>query len=184
VTSSPSTPTAPVAKAAFTRSGSALCGLVGFHQHLGLGLSVLNGVGWLIGSEHASFLARRRYGPRVGAYLSRRQPTSRLLQRAISLLQARTVLPRGSARVPYRVFAVVNTIGALGWGAYFVWTGYFLAAILHSRRPAWIELILVVISAGAIVGIDHIRRHRSSASALERPAYYPCARWPLSRSTS
>jgi membrane protein DedA with SNARE-associated domain len=166
------TSAAKITKPAVTRSGSALCGLIGFHQHLGLGMSVLSGVVWLIGSDHASFLARRRYGPRVDAYLSRRQSKTQHLQRAISLFQARIVLPRHLARASYRLFAVVNTIGAVGWGAYFVWIGYRVASILHGKRAAWIELILIAITTLAIVGIDRAQRHRSSRAQHEEHAAF------------
>jgi hypothetical protein len=158
------TPPAKITKPAVTRSGSALCGLIGFHQHLGLGMSVLSGVGWLVGSDHASFLARRRYGPRVSAYLSRRQPTSRIRQRAIALLQIRIVLPPRVATASYHAFARVNTIGAAGWGAYFVGTGYLIAWIWKSKRPAWIELVILAAATISVVGSDHALRRRTAQS--------------------
>jgi hypothetical protein len=89
-----------VTKSGVTRGRSALCGVFGFQQHLGLGSALLGGLGWLIASDHAAFLLRRRYGPRIQAHLRRWQANRRLPTRLIALLHARVVLPDHLAKTP------------------------------------------------------------------------------------
>jgi hypothetical protein len=147
-----------VAKSGITRSGSALCGVLGFQQHLGLGSAVLGGLGWLIASDHAGFLLRRRYGPRIQAHVRRWQSKSRLPTRLIAPLHARVALPGHLAKTPYRVFALINTIGAVVWGAAFVSAGYVLARLWHSGRPDWTDL--AVLLTVAAVSLDLVLRRR------------------------
>jgi hypothetical protein len=154
-----------VAKSGITRGGSALCGVFGFQQHLGLGSALLGGLGWLIAADHAGFLLRRRYGPRIQARLRRWQANRRLPTRLIALLHARLVLPDHLARTPYRVFALINTIGALAWGAPFVWTGYVLARSWHGCRHNWTDLALLLPATAAALGIDLALRRRRPASS-------------------
>lgn len=153
-------PTRPVAKPGLARCGSAACGVFGFDQHLGLGLALLGGVGWLIGSDHVSFLLRRRYGARVGTCLTRWHRRGRLHARAVSLLQSRVVLPNHLADTPYRLFALINLAGAAGWGMAFVWTGYLLARSWHDGQLPWGGLAVLLATVGAIMWIDRRRQRR------------------------
>ncbi len=157
-----------VAKSGLTRSGSTLCGVVGFQQHLGLGSALLGGLGWLIASDHAGFLLRRRYGPRIQLHLRRWQPTRRLPTWLIGMLHVRAVLSGRLASTPYRVFALINTIGAVGWGAAFVWTGYVLARSWHGGQPTWSDIALLLTTTAAL-GIDLGLRHRAHRS---RPTHH------------
>jgi hypothetical protein len=157
-----------VAKSGITRGGSALCGVFGFQQHLGLGSALLGGLGWLIAADHAGFLLRRRYGPRIQARLRRWQTNRRLPTRLSALLHARVVLPDHLARTPYRVFALVNTIAALVWGAAFVGTGYVVARSWHGGRANWTDLALLLTTTAAILGIDLALRRRRPASIRTR----------------
>jgi hypothetical protein len=72
--SGPSTANSRVPKRGFTRGGNTVCGVLGFQQHLGLWPALLGGVGWLVASDHAGYLLRRRYGAQMRARLSRWQP--------------------------------------------------------------------------------------------------------------
>jgi membrane protein DedA with SNARE-associated domain len=147
-----------VAKPGFTRCGSAVCGVLGFEQHLGLAMALAGGVGWLIGSDHVSFLLRRRYGAWAGAHLKRRQPNGRVDARVVSLLRGLVVLPRHLATTPYRVFALINLVSATGWGIAFVWTGYLLAHSWNNGQPRWNALAALLTTVAAIIWIDHIQR--------------------------
>jgi hypothetical protein len=158
-----------VAKSGIARSGSALCGVIGFQQHLGLGSAVVGGLGWLIASDHAGFLLRRRYGPRIQARVRRWQSKSRLPTRLIAPLHARVVLRGHLAKTPYRVFAVINTIGAVVWGAAFVSAGYVGAGLSHSGRPNWTGLAVLLTAAAAILGIDLVLRRRTHRSRPTPP---------------
>jgi hypothetical protein len=164
-----------VAKSGITRSGSALCGVVGFQQHLGLGSAALGGLGWLIASDHAGFLLRRRYGPGIQARVRRWQSKSRLPTRLIAPLHARIALPGHLAKTPYRVFALINTLGAVVWGAAFVSAGYVLARLWHSGRPNWTDLVVVLTAAPVILGIDVVLRRRAHRSRPTPP--HPPQTW-------
>ncbi|MDT5161807.1 MAG: hypothetical protein QOC90_2117 [Mycobacterium sp.] len=164
-----------VAKSGITRSGSALCGVIGFQQHLGLGSAVVGGLGWLIASDHAGFLLRRRYGPGIQARVRRWQSKSRLPTSLIAPLHARVVLRGHLAKTPYRVFAVINTIGAVVWGAAFVSAGYVGAGLSHSGRPNWTDLVVVLTAAPVILGIDVVLRRRAHRSRPTPP--HPPQTW-------
>ena len=161
-----------VAKPGFTRCGSATCGVIGFQQHLGLGVAVLGGVGWLIGSDHASFLLRRRCGAWAGGLLARLRSPGRVRARLVCLLRSVVLLPSHLAATPYGVFARINLIGAAGWGIAFVWTGYLFARSWHNSQTPWSGLAMLLTTAGAIMCIDHAQRRRAP-SHLRLPEIEP-----------
>jgi membrane protein DedA with SNARE-associated domain len=84
------------------------------------------------------------------------------------MLHARAVLSDRLARTPYRVFALINTIGAVGWGAAFVWTGYVLARSWHGGKPNWSDIALLLTTTAAILGIDLGLRHRAHRGSPRR----------------
>ncbi len=145
-------PARRVAKRGVTRIGSALCGVFGFQQHLGLWTALFGGVGWLVVSDQAGFLLRRRYGTRLRARLSRWKSRGRLRPRLAASLQVMVALPEHLGATPYRVFALINTVGAVAWGALFVGIGYFLACLWDGGRPnrTGPALLLISISASLI----------------------------------
>ena len=46
-------------KHAVSRSGAAVCGVIGFHHHVGVWPALLGAVGWLIAFDHVGYLLRR-----------------------------------------------------------------------------------------------------------------------------
>lgn len=167
-------PVRRVANRGFTRGGSALCGVLGFEQHLGLWPALLGGVGWLIASDHAGYLLRRRYAERMRARLSRWHPKDRAHGRLIASLHVLVGDPRRVGAVSYPLFALINAASALVWGSAFVGAGYFLAARWHSGRTNWTSLALVLAATGVIFACVLSRiagpAHRPARRRGRRPA--------------
>jgi hypothetical protein len=161
--SGPSTADFRVSKRGFTRGGSTLCGVLGFQQHLGLWAALLGGVGWLIASDHAGYLLRRRYGPRMRARLSRWQPKGPAHNQLLASLHMLAGDSRRVAATSYPVFALLNAGNASLWGSTFVGGGYILAALWSSGRTSWSSVALVLASSAAILTVALTARHRRHA---------------------
>jgi hypothetical protein len=147
--------------------------VLGFQQHVGLWLSLLGGVGWLVASDHAGYLLRRRYGAHLRVRLSRWQAKGSVLQRPLVLtLHMLSGDARRVAAASYPVFALVNAGSALLWGSTFVGVGYLLAGLWHSGRTNWPSLVLVLASTVASLTLALSERHRRHARAKrEKPSY-------------
>ena len=158
--SQPGTRVRRVGKRGITRSGSALCGVVGFEQHLGLWSALIGGVGWLIALDHGGYFLRRRYGARTKVRLSGWQPTrpgARLLR---ALLHRLIGDPRAIRTISYPRFAFIHAASALVWGSVFVGVGYVLAARWSGGGFSWTCPWIFVVAAGLIFAIALTTRHR------------------------
>lgn len=152
-----------VVKRGITRSGSALCGVVGFEQHLGLWSALIGGVDWLIAMDHGGYFLRRRYGARTKVRLSGWQPTrpgARLLRAVLHRLIGD---PRAIRAISYARFAFIDAASALVWGSVFVGFGYVLAARWSGGGFNWTSLWVFVVAAGLILAIALTTRHRRHA---------------------
>jgi hypothetical protein len=140
------------------RSGSALCGILGFQQHLSLWLPMLGGIGWIIASDNAGYLLRRRFGARLAKLRSEWQPRTSLRRRVRTSLHAMTGDPRAGSAVSYRMFALVNGAHAVVWGSAFVGMGYLFMACWDSAPPDWtrraasLTAVAVTLSARLFAG--------------------------------
>lgn len=167
--SSAATPDPPAPRRAMRgvpRIGSAVCGVLGFEQQLGLGLALLGGVGGLIGSDHVGYVLRRRYADRARARLTRWQPKRRVHRWLIALLHLLVGDPRRLS-ASYRAFAVTNTVSAVVWGGAFVGVGYVLAARWHTGGTSWASPALAVAATGVLLGLAvTVGRRRRSVDTI------------------
>jgi membrane protein DedA with SNARE-associated domain len=137
--------------------------VLGFEQHLGVWPALLGGIGWLIVSDQAGYLLRRRYGARLWARLSRWQPPGRV-NRCLRASFRSVVGQPSRHTASYRRFVVINTVGAVAWGAAFVGAGYLLAARWHSGRTEWTSPAPMLAVAGVILGTAlAVHQHRRPA---------------------
>ena len=144
-------PAARVAKRGFSRAGSALCGVRGFEQHLGLWPALLGGVGWLLASDHAGYLLRRCYAARIRARLAPWPTKGPTRRRLIAALHALIGDPRRDRADSYPVFALVNAASALIWGSAFVGAGYSLAARSHGGETNLTSVALTLTATAVIL---------------------------------
>jgi membrane protein DedA with SNARE-associated domain len=151
------------AKHALSRSGAAVCGVIGFHQHMGIWPALLGAIGWLIAFDHIGYLLRRRYSDRVRAWLSRWHPIGWAGSRLVNSVR-KWVADPSRMRASYRTFVVDNTANATVWGSAFVGVGYLLTARWHGGHTNGISQAAALTGAGVILGVAlTIYQHRHTA---------------------
>jgi membrane protein DedA with SNARE-associated domain len=150
-------------KHALSRSGAAVCGVIGFHHHLGVWPALMGAIGWLIAFDHVGYLLRRRYSDRAQAWLSQWQPTGRASSRLVNSLHKWVADPSRVAAA-YRTFVVNNTASAVAWGGAFAGVGYLLTARWYRAQTDWTSQAAALTGAGVILGIAlTVYQHRHSA---------------------
>jgi hypothetical protein len=145
--------------------------VLGFEQHLGVWPALLGGIGWLIASDQAGYLVRRRYGTRVWAWLSRRQPNGRACRWLLACSRKVVGEPHRHT-ASYRIFVVINTVGAVVWGAAFVGAGYLMAVRWHSGQTQWTSPAPILALTGVILGIAltaHQHRRPTKPNTAAQP---------------
>jgi hypothetical protein len=130
--------------------------------------TLLGGVGWLVASDHAGYLLRRRYGAQMRARLSRWQPKGPAHKQLLASLHMLAGDSRRVAATSYPVFALLNAGNASVWGSTFVGAGYLLAALWYGGRTSWSSVALVLASSAAILTVALTARHRRHAGTKGR----------------
>lgn len=108
---------------------------------------------------HASTLERAEQ------FFARHGPKTVFLGRFVALLRMWTAVLAGVTRMPYRVFAVYNVLGAVCWASLFGVLGAFfgakLPALEHALgRAGLLIALLVVVLVGVTVAARWVHRHR------------------------
>lgn len=156
---------------AVSRSGAAVCGVIGFHHHVGVWPALLGAVGWLIAFDHVGYLLRRRYSDRAQAWLSQWQPTGWASSRLVNSVREWVADP-SRVGAAYLTFVVNNTASAVVWGAAFAGLGYLLTARWYGAQTDWTRLAAALTGAGMILGIAltvYQHQHRADRDARGGP---------------
>jgi hypothetical protein len=140
------------AKHGVSRSGTTVCGVIGFEQHMGVWPALLGAIGWLIAFDHIGYLLRRRYGDIARAWLSRGRSKGWARCRPMNYL-CKWLGDPGWAGASYRTFLQNNTASAVVWGAAFVGVGYLLTARWHGGQTDWTSPAAALTGAGVLLGI-------------------------------
>jgi membrane-associated protein len=125
----------------------------------------------------ASRFLRRLSGPVAKATTTMRDrgPAAVLIGRFTAVLRALMPALAGTARMPYRTFAVYNAIGGVVWGAGYSLLGYLAGsayAVIERRVGTGLAIAIaaLVVAALAVWGV---RRHRRAAGAAGVPGQQP-----------
>ena len=99
--------------------------------------------------------------------LNARGPAAVLIGRFTAVLRALMPALAGTARMPYRTFAVYNAIGGIVWGAGYTLLGYLAGsayAVIERRVGTGLAIAIAVLVVAA-VAVWGVRRHRRSRDA-------------------
>lgn len=127
-------------------------------------------IGRRMGGRMVASPALRRVSPTVDkaiGTLNSRGPAAVLIGRFTAVLRALMPALAGTARMPYRTFAVYNAVGGLVWGAGYAVLGYLAGsayAVIERRVGAGLAAVIAVILVAAL-GLWAVRRHRRSREA-------------------
>lgn len=115
-------------------------------------------VGYALGRRFGGPLRRSRLGRRVGeqrwdraeGYVRRRGGQAVFLGRFVGVLRALVPFVAGAARMPYRIFAPCNVLGAVIWAPGFVYLGY-LAGRSYQRVERAAGRAGLLLTAGLVL---------------------------------
>ncbi len=102
--------------------------------------------------------------------LNARGPAAVLVGRFTAVLRALMPALAGTARMPYRTFALYNAIGGVVWGVGYSLLGYLAGsayAVIERRVGAGLAIVIaaLVVAAAAVWGVRRHRRARDAAPA-------------------
>jgi membrane protein DedA with SNARE-associated domain len=112
--------------------------------------------------------------------LNSRGPAAVLVGRFTAVLRALMPALAGTARMPYRTFAVYNALGGIVWGAGYSLLGYLAGsayAVIERRVGAGLAIVIAALVVVA-VAVWAVRRHRRSRAAAPVLAGPPAAAGP------
>jgi membrane-associated protein len=130
-------------------------------------------VGRRMGSRVLASRFLRRISPAVDkatAALHARGPAAVLIGRFTAVLRALMPALAGTARMPYRTFALYNAISGVVWGAGYSLLGYLAGSaygVIQRRVGTGLAVAIAAVVVTALV-VWAVRRHRGSRDA--RPA--------------
>ena len=130
--------------------------------------------GRLVGSR---FL-RRVSGPveKAASALNSRGAVAVLVGRFTAVLRAMMPALAGTARMPYRTFAVSNAVGGLIWGVGYCLLGYLAGSAYEAverRVGAGFAIAIAALVVGALV-VWAVRRHRRAPAWAENTDRRAC----------
>lgn len=132
-------------------------------------------VGYAVGRRFGAGLRSSRFGQLVGdrrwgaseEFLRRRGGPAVFLGRFTALLRALVPSAAGMARLPYRTFALWNSVGGTVWAAAYVLAGY-LAGESYRTVAGYLGRGALALTAAVVltgVAVHFVRKRRANASA-------------------